>query len=110
MLAQILLPIAATAVVYLLLHAVQILYQNLASPLRHILRSPRIPNLITGNFMEMAVRTRAEFLWQLSNFELTLLQADSKLTSEWRKEFGHNFLYHGLFSVRRLTLFHVFVY
>ncbi|KAJ7055864.1 cytochrome P450 [Mycena amicta] len=82
MLAQILLPIAATAVVYLLLHALQILYRNLASPLRHILRSPRIPNFITGNFMEMA--------------------ADPKLTSEWRKEFGHNFIFHGLFSVSEL--------
>ncbi|KAJ7055863.1 cytochrome P450 [Mycena amicta] len=82
MLSQILVPIAATVAAYLLLHALQILYRNLSSPLRHILPGPRIPNFITGNFKEIA--------------------DDPKLMSEWRKEFGPNFIFHGLFSVSEL--------
>ncbi|KAJ7051515.1 cytochrome P450 [Mycena amicta] len=82
MLSQILLPIAATVAVYVLLHAFQIVYRNLSSPLRHILPGPRTPNFITGNFAEIA--------------------ADPKLMSGWRKEFGPNFLFHGMFSVSEL--------
>ncbi|KAJ7055969.1 cytochrome P450 [Mycena amicta] len=79
---QVLLPIAATVPLYFLLHALRILYRNLSSPLRNILPGPRIPNFLTGNFKEMA--------------------NNPKLASEWRKEFGPNFLFHGLFSVSEL--------
>ncbi|KAJ7055972.1 cytochrome P450 [Mycena amicta] len=82
MITQILLPVAATVAAYLLLHALQILYHNLSSPLRKILPGPRIPNFVTGNFKEIA--------------------DNPTLTSKWRKEFGPNFLFHVLFSVSEL--------
>ncbi|KAJ7055974.1 cytochrome P450 [Mycena amicta] len=82
MITQILLPTAATVVAYLLLHALQIFYHNLSSPLRKILPGPKIPNFIAGNAKEIS--------------------DNPTLTSKWRKEFGPNFLFHVLFSVSEL--------
>ncbi|KAJ7055975.1 cytochrome P450 [Mycena amicta] len=82
MLIQILLAIAPTVVAYLLLHAFRIVYRNLSSPLRQLLSGPKIPHFLTGNFKEITDNPR--------------------LPSQWRKEFGPNFLFHGLFSVSEL--------
>ncbi|KAF7298636.1 hypothetical protein MIND_00810700 [Mycena indigotica] len=82
MITQILLPVTATLVAYLLYHALQILYNNLTSPLRNILSGPPNPNLLIGNFKEMA--------------------EDARLSSRWREEYGKNFIFHGLFSISEL--------
>ncbi|KAF7293830.1 hypothetical protein HMN09_01178900 [Mycena chlorophos] len=82
MLLQILLPIVITVFAYLLLHALEILYNNLASPLRRILPSPPIPNFIEGNFKEMA--------------------NDPGITARWRAMYGPNFVFHGLLSANEL--------
>ncbi|KAF7288978.1 hypothetical protein MIND_01414400 [Mycena indigotica] len=80
--ARILLPIVGTLTAYIVFHALQILLSNLTSPLRGILPSPPIPNYLLGNFRQMA--------------------EDPKLSSEWRKDYGNNFLFHGLFSIGEL--------
>ncbi|KAF7314138.1 Cytochrome P450 [Mycena chlorophos] len=82
MLSQILLPIIVTVLAYILFHALQILYDNLASPLRHILPSPPIPNYLAGNFKEMA--------------------DDPGLTRKWREMYGSSFVFHGLLSMNEL--------
>ncbi|KAJ7144321.1 cytochrome P450 [Mycena epipterygia] len=81
MISQILLPIAATLFCYVLFHAVQSIYRNLTSPLRHMI-GPKNPSFILGNFKEMA--------------------EDLNLTQKWRNEFGRNFEFKGLFSISQL--------
>ncbi|KAF7300110.1 hypothetical protein MKEN_01334200 [Mycena kentingensis (nom. inval.)] len=81
MLTQIVLPVAATLALYIAVHALQIVYRNLSSPLR-FLPGPGIPSFILGNSKEM--------------------MDDPLLSSKWRKEFGHNFIFHGLFGVSEL--------
>jgi hypothetical protein len=59
MISQILLPIAGTLLCYLVFHVSQILYRNLASPLRHV-AGPKTPSFmafgfIFGNFKDMMV-------------------------------------------------------
>ncbi|KAJ7067546.1 cytochrome P450 [Mycena amicta] len=82
MLTQILLPIAATVVAHIILHVLLILYRNLTSPLRKILPGPAMPTFILGNSKQMT--------------------DNPNKTSEWSKEFGPSFLFHGLFSVSEL--------
>ncbi|KAJ6566197.1 cytochrome P450 [Mycena capillaripes] len=81
MISQIIVPIAGTLLCYVLFHASQILYRNLTSPLRHV-EGPRNPSFILGNFKAMA--------------------DDPHLTAKWRREFGANFLFNGLFSISEL--------
>ncbi|KAJ7144334.1 cytochrome P450 [Mycena epipterygia] len=81
MISQILLLIAATLFCYVLFHAVQSIYRNLTSPLRHMI-GPKNPSFILGNFKEMA--------------------EDLNLTQKWRNEFGRNFEFKGLFSISHL--------
>ncbi|KAJ7115674.1 cytochrome P450 [Mycena epipterygia] len=81
MISQILLPIAATLLCYVLLQAVQSVYRSLTSPLRHVV-GPKSPSFILGNFKEMA--------------------DDLYLTQKWRTEFGRNFQFKGLFSTSQL--------
>ncbi|KAF7363184.1 hypothetical protein MVEN_00671000 [Mycena venus] len=81
MISQILVPIAGTLLLYLLFPILQVLYYNVTSPLRHV-AGPRSPSLIFGNFKEMA--------------------GDPGLTAKWRKEFGPNILFRGLFSIYEL--------
>ncbi|KAF7288947.1 hypothetical protein MIND_01411100 [Mycena indigotica] len=82
MITQIVLPIVATLCAYFVLHASQILYRNLSSPLRRILPGPPIPHYVLGNFKEMA--------------------EDARLSSKWRAVYGKNYLFHGLFSISEL--------
>ncbi|KAJ7241330.1 hypothetical protein B0H12DRAFT_1133709 [Mycena haematopus] len=81
MILQILLPIAATFLCYVLFHASQILYRNLTSPLRYV-DGPKNPSFIFGNFKEMG--------------------DDAYLTSKWREQFGGTFRFNGLFSTSEL--------
>ncbi|KAJ7473951.1 cytochrome P450 [Mycena latifolia] len=81
MISQILIPVAATFLCYVLFHAVQFIYRDLTSPLRHVV-GPKSPSLILGNFKEIA--------------------DDAQLTSRWRNEFGPNFRFKGLFSISEL--------
>ncbi|KAJ7252827.1 cytochrome P450 [Mycena rebaudengoi] len=81
MISQILVPIVGTLLLYLLFPVLQVLYYNMTSPLRHV-AGPRSPSLIFGNFKEMA--------------------GDPGLTAKWRKEFGPNVLFKGLFSIYEL--------
>ena len=55
------------------------------SPLRH-LRGPRSPNLLFGNFTQLAAPYQA-------------------LTREWVNEYGPNFQVHGFLNVRRINRF-----
>ncbi|KAJ7088434.1 cytochrome P450 [Mycena belliarum] len=97
MLSQIFLPIAATFVCYALYHAVQLLYRDLTSPLRHV-GGPKSPSLILGNFKQMTV-TRMSCILLLA---LTIRKDDSQLTAKWRSEFGPTFMFRGLFSISEL--------
>ncbi|KAJ7343735.1 cytochrome P450 [Mycena albidolilacea] len=86
MISQILLPIAGTLLCYLVFHVSQILYRNLASPLRHV-AGPKTPDFmafgfIFGNFKDM--------------------MEDPYLTAKWRREFGSTFRFKGLFSISEL--------
>ncbi|KAF7369399.1 hypothetical protein MVEN_00268900 [Mycena venus] len=81
MASQILVPIAATFLCYLLLWASRILHHNLTSPLRHV-DGPKNPSLLYGNFKDMG--------------------EDPNLTTKWRNEFGANFRFRGLFSTSEL--------
>ncbi|KAJ7132532.1 cytochrome P450 [Mycena epipterygia] len=83
MISQILLPSAATLLCYVVLQAVQSIYRNLTSPLRHVV-GPKNPSFILGNFKEMA--------------------DDFDLTQKWRTEFGRNFQFKGLFSNSQLHM------
>ncbi|KAJ7675254.1 cytochrome P450, partial [Mycena rosella] len=79
MISQIVLPLAGTLLCYVLFHAVQFIYRDSTSPLRHVV-GPKSPSLIFGNFRQMGV-------------------TDSKLTEKWRSEFGRIFQFRGLFSI-----------
>ncbi|KAJ7138836.1 cytochrome P450 [Mycena filopes] len=81
MIFEVLLPVAGTVLFYLLYHAGQVLYHNLASPLRH-LDGPGSPSLLVGNFKEMS--------------------EDASLTEQWRNQFGSIFRFKGLFSIGEL--------
>ncbi|KAJ7448951.1 cytochrome P450 [Mycena latifolia] len=81
MISQILIPIGATILCYVLFHLTQFIYRDLTSPLRHV-TGPTNPSLILGNFKEM--------------------MNDAHLTEKWRHEFGANFRFRGLFSVSEL--------
>ncbi|KAJ6496338.1 cytochrome P450 [Mycena sanguinolenta] len=81
MILQILLPIAATLLCYVVFHASQILYRNLTSPLRFV-DGPKSPSFLLGNFKEMG--------------------DDAYLTGKWRDQFGGTFRFHGLFSTSEL--------
>ncbi|KAJ7691358.1 cytochrome P450 [Mycena rosella] len=81
MISHILLPVAATFLCYALYHAVQVIYRDLTSPLRHVV-GPKSPSFILGNFKEMA--------------------DDARLTAKWREQFGANFVFKGLFSISEL--------
>ncbi|KAJ7230274.1 cytochrome P450 [Mycena pura] len=80
-LAGLVLPIAGTLLVYALFHALQILYHEVTSPLRHM-AGPRNPSFLFGNFRQMA--------------------KDPRLADKWRAEFGANFRFRSLFSVSEL--------
>ncbi|KAJ7735832.1 cytochrome P450 [Mycena maculata] len=82
---QFVLPVAGTGLFYVLFHLVQIVYREIASPLRHMV-GPRNPSLIFGNFQEMTCHG----------------QEDPELTDKWRKEFGANFRFKGLFGISEL--------
>nr|GAT55890.1 predicted protein [Mycena chlorophos] len=79
---EILVPIVVTVLAYFLYHALQVLRQNLASPLRGILPSPPIPNYVVGNFKQMA--------------------ENPHMTAIWREKYGQNFIFHGLLSMNEL--------
>ncbi|KAJ7739298.1 cytochrome P450 [Mycena olivaceomarginata] len=81
MISQLLLPILGTLLAYVVYHVVQFLYNDLSSPLRGM-AGPPSPSLLLGNFKQMA--------------------DDALLTDKWRREFGPNFTFRGLFSVREL--------
>ncbi|KAJ7246829.1 cytochrome P450 [Mycena haematopus] len=81
MILQIVLPIAATFLCYVLFHASQILYRNLTSPLRYV-DGPKNPSFIFGNFKEMG--------------------DDAYLTTKWQDQFGGTFRFNGLFSTSEL--------
>ncbi|KAJ7241312.1 hypothetical protein B0H12DRAFT_44768 [Mycena haematopus] len=81
MILQILLPIAATFLCYVLCHVSQIIYRNLTSPLRYV-DGPKSPSFIFGNFKEM--------------------EDDAYLTAKWRDQFGGTFRFNGLFSTSEL--------
>ncbi|KAF7324196.1 Cytochrome P450 [Mycena kentingensis (nom. inval.)] len=93
---SIVLPVGATLLAYVLLHATQILYRDWTSPLRRILDGPRSPSVVLGNFV------------QIGN--------DPYRTGTWRKQFGHTFLFRGLFSTPELhtsdliALTHIFTH
>ncbi|KAJ7177114.1 cytochrome P450, partial [Mycena filopes] len=81
MIFEVLIPVVATVLFYILYHAGQVIYHNLSSSLRH-LDGPASPSLLVGNFKEMA--------------------EDSSLTEQWRNKFGSIFLFKGLFSITEL--------
>ncbi|KAF8207168.1 cytochrome P450 [Mycena galopus ATCC 62051] len=82
MILQLFFPILGTLLAYMVFHVVQFLYHDLTSPLRRIMVGPSSPSLLVGNFMQM--------------------MGDAMLTDKWRREFGPNFVFKGLFSVREL--------
>ncbi|KAJ7025802.1 cytochrome P450 [Mycena alexandri] len=79
MILQVLVPLVGTLLFYILYHVGEVLYHNLTSPLRHV-GGPKSPSILVGNFKEMA--------------------ENPVLTKQWRDEFGSNFRFKGLFSVR----------
>lgn len=97
MISQVALPIAATLLCYVLLRAVQSVYRNLTSPLRHMV-GPKNPSFVLGNFKEMAVSVSPGVIAVCTH--TYDYQDDPNLTSKWRNEFGRNFEFKGLFSVR----------
>ncbi|KAJ7739299.1 cytochrome P450 [Mycena olivaceomarginata] len=80
MISQLLLPILGTLLAYVVFHVVQFLYNDLSSPLRGM-AGPPSPSFLLGNFKQMD---------------------DPLLTDKWRREFGPNFTFKGLFSVGEL--------
>ncbi|KAJ7183142.1 cytochrome P450 [Mycena filopes] len=81
MISQLFLPVLGTLLCYVAFHVVQLLYHDLTSPLRRMV-GPKNPSLLLGNFQQMA--------------------DDSLVVDRWRQEFGPNFVFKGLFSVREL--------
>ncbi|KAJ7739297.1 cytochrome P450 [Mycena olivaceomarginata] len=81
MISQLLFPILGTLLAYVVFYVVQFLYNDLSSPLRGM-AGPQSSNLLLGDFKQMA--------------------DDPLLTDKWRREFGPNFTFRGLFSVREL--------
>ncbi|KAJ6570189.1 cytochrome P450 [Mycena vulgaris] len=81
MISQLLLPILGTLLGYVAFHLVQFWYRDLTSPLRNMV-GPKSPSFIFGNFKQMT--------------------DDALLTNKWRREFGPNFQFKGLFSIREL--------
>ncbi|KAF7361544.1 hypothetical protein MSAN_01188000 [Mycena sanguinolenta] len=81
MISQILLPIFATILFYVLFHTLPIVYRELTSPLRHM-AGPENPSLLVGNSQEM--------------------MEDPNLTDKWRSQFGRTFRFKGIFSISEL--------
>ncbi|KAJ7120752.1 cytochrome P450 [Mycena crocata] len=77
MISQLAIPLAATTLCYVVLYAVRYIYREWTSPLRHI-GGPKSPNPLLGNFKQ--------------------LMDDPYLTDKWRREFGPNFRFKGLFN------------
>ncbi|KAF7298637.1 hypothetical protein MIND_00810800 [Mycena indigotica] len=76
--AQVVAGCAAALAIYVAINAVIILYTNLSSPLHAILPAPPIHSIILGNSKQIE---------------------DMALMAKWCKDFGNNFLMHGLFGV-----------
>ncbi|KAJ6577364.1 cytochrome P450 [Mycena capillaripes] len=81
MILQLLLPILGTLVGYAVFHLAQFLYYDFTSPLRGM-TGPKSPSFLLGNFKQMV--------------------DDALLTDKWRRNFGPNFVFKGLFNVREL--------
>ncbi|KAJ7480948.1 cytochrome P450 [Mycena latifolia] len=81
MISQILLPMEATLLFYVLFHVARAIYRELTSPLRHVV-GPKNPSFIFGHVKQMA--------------------DDALLTEKWSNEFGPNFQFRGLFNIREL--------
>ncbi|KAJ7480942.1 cytochrome P450 [Mycena latifolia] len=81
MISQILVPIGATLLSYVLFHVAQAVYRELASPLRHVV-GPKNPSFVLGNFRQMT--------------------SDAHITERWHSEFGPIFQFRGLFSTSEL--------
>ncbi|KAJ7770516.1 cytochrome P450 [Mycena metata] len=81
MVSQLILPVLGTLLFYLAFHVFQALYHRITSPLRGMVGPPS-SSLYLGNFMEMA--------------------DDGLVTERWRQDFGPNFVFKGLFNVRKL--------
>ncbi|KAJ7120761.1 cytochrome P450 [Mycena crocata] len=77
MISQLAVPLAATTLCYVVLYAVRSIYREWTSPLRHI-GGPKSRNPLLGNFKQ--------------------LMDDPYLTAKWRREFGPNFRFKGLFN------------
>ncbi|KAJ7501076.1 cytochrome P450 monooxygenase [Mycena galericulata] len=78
---RLILPVAGTAVAYVLLQLTEILYREFSHPLRR-LPAPSNPSFIFGNFEE--------------------LEEDPRLTRKWRYQLGPMFLFKGVFNTREL--------
>ncbi|KAJ7242395.1 cytochrome P450 [Mycena haematopus] len=81
MISQILIPIAATILFYVLFHTLPIVYRELTSPLRRM-AGPKNPSLLFGNSQGM--------------------MEDPDLTDKWRNEFGPTFRFKGIFAISEL--------
>ncbi|KAJ7678518.1 cytochrome P450 [Mycena rosella] len=81
MISQLLLPIFGTLLCYVVFHLAQFLYRDFTSPLRNMV-GPKSPSFLLGNFKQMA--------------------DDPLSTDKWRRKFGPNFQFKGLFNVGEL--------
>ncbi|KAJ7129858.1 hypothetical protein C8R43DRAFT_1208626 [Mycena crocata] len=77
MISQLAVPLAATLLCYVAIYVLRSVYREWTSPLRHV-GGPKSRNRILGNFKQM--------------------MDDPELTAKWRREFGSNFRFKGLFN------------
>ncbi|KAF7305327.1 hypothetical protein HMN09_00784500 [Mycena chlorophos] len=82
MLVQAFLVVVGTFLAYFVVHGLQILYNNLTSPLRRILNGPPIPNYFLGNFKEVGDYPG--------------------LTAKWERIYGQTYILHGMLCVNEL--------